>query len=233
MTKKSLLVCLCLSVLMCGCQKEPPRKKEAWEKREQVYTDHPPEHWLELIQHRNPRVRDKAAPMVVQYGKSQVPPLVEILETTKSSGVRFSVVRALGSFGSEAADAVPALCKVLKDKDWSKRDVAAEALGKIRGDMERTIPALMEALKDEDTRVRGAVIRAFGRIGSGDRRIVSALATALEDEDMEVRAEAADALAAMGPEAKAAIAALEKAAKCEYFNVSMAAQEALRKIRGN
>ena len=67
MINKLLIGCLCFAVCVCGCKKEP-RKKETWEKREQVYTDHPPEHWLELIQHRNPRVRAKAAPKVVQYG---------------------------------------------------------------------------------------------------------------------------------------------------------------------
>jgi HEAT repeat protein len=232
MTTRNLLVgALALLTGAAGCQQEPP-KKEAWQKREQVYTDHPPEHWIELIQHRNPRVREKAAPMVVQYGKSQVLALVGILEKTKSGGVRLSVVRALQGLGPDAEAAVPVLCRLLRDSQWSERDVAADALAAIGRPQAQIVAALADALEDPDDRVRGRAARALGRLGTSDPAVVSALAAVLEDGNADVQAEAAEALQHIGSDAQAAVPALEKAAQSENFIVAQAAQEALKAVRG-
>ena len=236
MINKAPILCLCLVVLAGGCGREKKKpKREAWQKREQVYTDKTPEEWLKLIQHHNVQARNRAIDALILYrrdGTDSVPQLIEVLETTGSGQVRLSVTRALGGMGSDARTAVPALCKALNDSNWDQRDAAAEALGAIGEDLGSTVPTLLEALSNSDERVRGSAARALGRLRTGDAGAVSALAAALEDEDPNVRAEAAEALEHIGPKAKAAIPALEKAAKAEHFIVAQAAQEALKSVRG-
>lgn len=236
MLHRTPIACLCLAVLLGGCQEANRPKKEAWQKREQVYTDKTPREWLELIQHREFRVREKAIDALIQYrkdGEDTVAELIEILETHGSSQVRLSVARALGGMRSDAKPAVPALCKALKDSNWNGRDAAAEALGTIRGDLGRTIPALVGALNgDQDERVRGKAAEALGRLRSGEAKAVAALAAALQDADANVQAYAAEALGQIGQKAKAAVPALEKAAQLESFIVSDAARRALGKVQG-
>ena len=108
-----LIICLCLIVSAAGCETEKP-KKEAWQKREQVYTDKTTDEWLALIQHRNVQARDRAIDALISYrkdGQDTVEQLVDILNTHKSGQVRLSVARALG--GMRAKDGVSALCKAL------------------------------------------------------------------------------------------------------------------------
>lgn len=229
--KRALIVCLCLGVVpLAGCKEDKP--VENWEKREQVYTDHPPEHWLELLQHRNPQVRRKASGMIIQYGKSQVPALMAILEKTPNGAIRLSVSRTLEGIGPGAEAAVPLLCGLLNDTTWEQRDAAADALGQIRKPMNEIVPALLKAIEQDDFIVRSKVVRTMGDLRNGDARVVAALAKALEDENTSVRAEAADALGKIGPAAKAALPALEQASQTEDFSVKTAVQEAIRLVRG-
>ncbi len=232
--KTTLIACVFSFLTALGCETEKP-KKEAWQKREQVYTDKTPDEWLALIQHRNVQARDRAIDALIQYGKDgrdTVPQLIEILDTSKSGDVRLSVCRALGGMRSDAKRAVPALCKALNDATWGQRDAAAQALGDIGADGQETISTLIGALKsDLDERVRIKAAAALGRLRSGDSKAVAALAAALEDQNENVRASAAEALGTIGSKAKAAVAALKKAAESEYFIVSSAAEEALKKVQ--
>jgi len=232
--KRMLLASLCLTMLFAGCGDKKKRKKEAWQKREQVYSDHPPSHWLEYMEKRDPRVRKAAGRMLVDYtrnGKDQVPALVEILKRTKSSGVRLDVVRTLGNMKSKAAAAVPALCDALKDQSWEHRDVAAETLGMIGKDLNRTTAALTAALTDSDERVRLTAARGLGKVKTGDSKAIAGLIKLLEDPDTNVQSEAALAFQTIGRKGKAAIPALQKAAKSQNFMVKFNAEEALRQMR--
>ena len=230
MSKNTLAVCLFACTLFAGCGDSGSDGKFKT-KRDIVHTDKSPEQWLELIVHSNNVIRVQAVDAIVKYGKAYVGDLVDILKEQKSGGVRLSVCRALSGIGHDAEEAVPELCRQLKDKTWQQRDAAAEALGKIAGKLEQTIPALADALKDKEPGVRRMAARALGDIGSADSRAISALITAMEDESMDVRAEACSALGKIGPGARQAVTALEEAAKSEYIGVRMAAEGALNKIR--
>jgi HEAT repeat protein len=67
--------------------------------------------------------------------------------------------------------AVPALCDVLKDPEWSVRYHAALSLGDI-GDTDAVIP-LIKALNDPREDVRRGIVESLGRLG--DKRAVAAL----------------------------------------------------------
>jgi len=243
MHKTALTFSLCLLPLLVGCgsgdgsggSADSP-KKEAWQKREQVYTDKTPDEWLKLIQNRNFQVRNKAIDALVQYareGKDTLPALIEIVANKSAGAVRLSVAQALGAMGPKAKSAVPALAKALADTAWDGRDGAATALGDIHENPDVGVPALIKALADPDARVRGAAARGIGRYRSSDPEAIAALAKTLEDEDDTVKAQAAEALQGIGPKAKAAIPALEKAAKAPGFITAQAAEEALKSVRGN
>jgi HEAT repeat protein len=77
---------------------------------------------------------------------------------------RIIAVRTLGERRGDAAEAVPALIEVLKDKAADMRHDAALGLGSF-GELARdAIPALQAAQNDKDARVRRAAGIALSRI---------------------------------------------------------------------
>jgi HEAT repeat protein len=73
----------------------------------------------------------------------------------------------LGSIGSEATSAVPALIEALKDSDANVRQSAASALGNIGSDAKAAIPALTQAQNnDSDISVRKSATSALANINS-------------------------------------------------------------------
>lgn len=174
--------------------------------------------------------------------------------------VRERAAEALGSFGPESKEAVPALIEALKDDDEKVCGQAAHALAKVG---HWAIPTLTKAIGDEDPVVREAVaeVLTWMRWNRNAReQAVPALKEALKDEDPEVRSNAArviqsisrqllfapkrasgdeapdvpePATAVLGKidmEAKEAIPTLIKALKQEESDVREAAAEALGRI---
>src|SRR5262249_27344873 len=86
-------------------------------------------------------------------------------------------VQTLGESGKAA---VPALIRILQDKDerW-QRQSAAHALSAIGPSAKAAVPALVEALKDEEPDLRSIALGALGRIGAGDKTLVPILIEAL------------------------------------------------------
>ncbi|HEX4149354.1 MAG TPA: HEAT repeat domain-containing protein, partial [Pirellulales bacterium] len=93
--------------------------------------------------------------------KEAVPALIEALDKQKDEVLRWHVARALGSFGANAAAAVPKLTDCLTDSSGLVRAYAAYALGRIGSDSTSAIPALVTALEDSDPTVRRMVVKAI------------------------------------------------------------------------
>jgi HEAT repeat protein len=91
----------------------------------------------ELVRHRDPKVRAKAASGLASMAggnappeaKAAVPALIEALKTKDDA--RQVVIYALGEIGPDAKDAVPALMALRKDDDSWTRDRVNEAIKKI------------------------------------------------------------------------------------------------------
>jgi hypothetical protein len=99
--------------------------------------------------------------------------------------VRRQAIFALGAIGSDAAEAVPTLARILtEDPDRSVRQQAALALAKMDLASAPAIPALARALdEDEDPAVRMNAAIALSRLGTQARPAVPVLVKALQRRD--------------------------------------------------
>jgi HEAT repeat protein len=75
-------------------------------------------------------------------------------------------VRALGTFGQDAAIAVPDLLLCLKHPQWEVRRAAAQSLGKIGPKAEQAVPHLLNLKNDRSRVVRAAVEKALALIAA-------------------------------------------------------------------
>ena len=125
---------------------------------------------------------------------------------TGSGSDRLASIRAIGSFGADAAPAVKAIAAALSDPDANVRGAAAASLAEIGPVAAPVIFALAKALSDSSPRVRDLAAVALGSMGPKAAPAISELVNALNDSVDYVRAPAAGvALGAIGPEAQAAV----------------------------
>jgi len=115
-------------------------------------------------------------------------------------------IRAIGSFGKDAAPATSEVIRALTDQDAEVRSAAAWALSQMAAPA--TVPALEKSLADSNPRVRTLSAIALGSLGPKAAAAIPALISALSDPEAYVRAPAADALGSIGPSAKTAVQAL-------------------------
>lgn len=177
----------------------------------------------------DPFVRTVAAGAIPEVGISAeeaVPALAALL----GSGQSVAACRALASYGAEAAPAVPALEKLLKDPAGDVRWNAARALGEIGPSAESAVPALVAVLRDEDAAVREHAAEALGDIGPAAAAAVPALVERLADKNERVRRDAARSLGQIGPLAASAAPALRKLLTDVYPPARAAATTALTQV---
>ena len=129
--------------------------------------------------------------------------LIDALEDPDHD-VRVSSARALGRFGPDARDAVPALTKTLSDPSRLVRLAATEALGKMGPAAEPAVAPLGRLLDDRDAIVRRAIPAVLGQIGPP---ATDALVAALDHADPYVREAVAGALGRIGAAALPALVA--------------------------
>jgi hypothetical protein len=121
------------------------------------------------------------------------------------AGERADIVRAIGSFGTDAAPAVTEVVQALEDADAEVRSAAAWALSQMGAAGVSAVPALEKSLSDGSPRVRSLSAVALRTMGEKAVAAVPALVRALNDSAAYVRAPAADALGSIGSAAKSAV----------------------------
>jgi hypothetical protein len=156
---------------------------------------------------------------------------------------RPDMVRALGSFGTDATAAVPQLGEVLNDPDPQMQLAAAWAFSQIGASGKAGVPALGKALSDSNPRVRILAAVALKSMGPAASPALPDLMRALKDSSEYVRSACASALGMMGPAALDAIGPLvERVTKDEsglvvsdavvaLGNMGPAAKEALPAVQ--
>lgn len=144
-----------------------------------------------------------AAGAVVYRGR----PLSHYVAQLKNSSPadRAGVVRAIGSFGLNAASAVTLLASALSDESPDVRSAAAGGLAQIGKPGAVAVPGLAKALRDSAPRVRSVAAVALKTMGPAATPALPQLVAALDDPVDYVRAAAADALGAIGAAARAAV----------------------------
>lgn len=163
---------------------------------------------------------------LARLGPQAVPHLIAALSNGKSH-VRSSAASALGTMGSAAADAVPALIKLLADKPPA-RTFAAGALGAIASRADIAVPALLGAVDDEEHEFRRAALTSLGQFGPAASAAVPVLLPFLEDPDWPWwHYLAAEALGRIGPAAAPALPSLRKLLKSKDRQIREQAAQAI------
>ncbi len=129
---------------------------------------------------------------VVELGAAIVPTLIEAVEEKLPAdewyNYNYMASEALGWIGRDAAPAVPALCKLLKEsKDPGIRRDAAVALGRIGANSELTVSALTSALDDGWAKVRAVAAEALPSFGRDAKPALKKLRELQDSEYASVR----------------------------------------------
>jgi hypothetical protein len=134
-------------------------------------------------------------------------PLSAYLEKLKSApeAERPDVLRAIGSFGADAAPAVNEVAAALASPSVDTRRAAGWALSQIGPSGATAAPVLARTLFDSDPQVRLLAAIALKEMGPNAAPALPDLVRALNDPSEFVRTRSADALGAMGPAAHAAV----------------------------
>lgn len=153
-------------------------------------------------------------------------------------GVVGEAAVAIGAVGPDAAEAVPALRKLLGDATPADvRYPVTYALGRIGAAAKAAVPRLLELSKSDDEIMATVATWAALKIEPADAALVEQaiplLRRALRGERELARLEAAVALGDIGPTAAAAVPLLELVAEEDPApGVRAAAAEAIGKIKG-
>jgi HEAT repeat protein len=157
-------------------------------------------------------VRKNSAEALEQIGsltQSHLGALIEVLTSDSNGEVRLAVVSVIKRMGTEGETAVPALIKVLEDKEAAVRQKAATTLGTLGPVAKTAVAPLAKALKDENSGVRAEAAFALSKMGSEALPALEQLGEALKDIQ-EVRLNALAAIEALGSDAKSLMPLLIK-----------------------
>lgn len=153
-----------------------------------------------------PRVAANAAQALGKLGSTAaIDPLTGKLDS-ESWQVRWVSTLALGSIGTEAASAVPALtARLTTDSNDSVRAAAAKALGQIGTAARPSMKRLLKAAQSPNRLVRASAIGALGSIGADTPEALKLMVDGLTDAEPSVQMNAAHSLGELGPVAGVAV----------------------------
>ena len=150
------------------------------------------------LKETDPMVRMHVLNLIAEIGKPAVPALVKALSDEEIAP--WSCI-ALGAIGPDAADAVPALTKLLDPAHSPKlRLEASMALASIGPASASALPELMKILDGKDAVVLPGAIYAIGKIGPAGKSAEKKLRELAAREDTFTRVIATWAILKMHPE---------------------------------
>lgn len=122
-----------------------------------------------------------------------------------------ALLRAIGSFGEDAAPAAEDAAKALREGGPELKVAAAWALsqmGRATAANRAAVGALEAALADGNANVRSLAAVALRALGRGAKPALAGLVKSLDDSSAYVRALAADSIGNVGPDARSTVATL-------------------------
>jgi HEAT repeat protein len=185
---------------------------------------------LKALRDPDPTIRAAAALRVDQWVKESpevFDALVAALED-ESPVVRRRAAKGVADAGRAAAPAVPALCRLLDDKD--AREAAAEALGEIGVADPEAMRKLLGLLGSGDLACRFDVARALRRLGHDPKDLAPVFAEQLRRGEDWDRDEGAEELGNLGEAARPHVADLVAALEDGEISVRCDAAKALGRL---
>ncbi len=125
----------------------------------------------------------------------QVQRMIRDLQSADES-VRLKAAKDLGKLGAAAAEAIPALQKILQDPDEDVRRVAANTIRMIQAKTgpSEAIQKLIQNLNNPDELVRLKAAKDLAKLGPAAKAALPALQKLLQDPDDDVRRVVANAI---------------------------------------
>jgi hypothetical protein len=154
---------------------------------------------LSALHHEKANVSRLAAYGLSIAGKDAIPGLIIALNSSRTSTV-IRAIFALSEHRHLAAEAVPAITKLVEHPSVIIRRSVTEALGMIGTPAKEIVAGLTKCLQDPDAQTRFMAGLSLARIGAPADSAVPQLEFALQDENRYVRAHAAEALRYIGTE---------------------------------
>ncbi len=114
-----------------------------------------------------------------------VPALIKNLDEKRSFESEDCAASALGSIGSPAAAAGPALLQAATNSDVSLRYISFRALGRIQAEPGLVVPALIRGMNDPAPVVRYMAVESLGHYGPAAELAVPALLAAKGDSRID------------------------------------------------
>jgi len=147
---------------------------------------------------------------IVQLGGEADPIVSKIAEllTISTPELRFTTARALARFGRKGGKAVPAMIKLLDDKEDVIRQQAIITLQAFGPAAKDAVPAIGMKLSDPDFDVRRNAVALLKALGPIAVETAPQLSEQLKEQDEALRREVLEAIIAMGPQAAADVNAI-------------------------
>ncbi|MFC1582422.1 HEAT repeat domain-containing protein [Planctomycetota bacterium] len=134
---------------------------------------------------------------------ARIPALMPYLERSLKAPDKYErrgAVKALGSMGPMALDAVPQIIPLLKDEDNATMNAAAHALARIAEAVPAVVTQLRETGRTDDAKLRAGIALALANTHGASAKIASELPAELNSNDRNKRLAALELLNG-GPEA--------------------------------
>ncbi|MGW2846127.1 HEAT repeat domain-containing protein [Streptomyces sp. NPDC001108] len=147
------------------------------------------------------RTHDRAGPLLTAVtalrADEALPEVLRVLRGApeyRGDWVRTSALRAIGSFGPVAREAVPELRALLRSPGATSATEVAKALWAVEGDAGAVLPVLVEELRAERVHEVRAAVRALGGLGARAEVVAPRLRALLGHGEAAARVDAAIAL---------------------------------------
>lgn len=185
---------------------------------------------IQLLKHEDSNIRGAAIQLLKGTPGGVKAALPELIEILNGSEQQVNAARAIGSIGSEASAALPALHELLDAEDPIVRINAAVALLKIDPAATEAIPRIVECLRADESFVHCEAAIALREIDAAAKAAVPVLIELLKHPEPYRRRFAAETLEEIAPHAEAARPALVELLNDKDALVSASARVALKSI---
>jgi HEAT repeat protein len=186
---------------------------------------------VEALKDRNVQIRIRGANLLFTVAPKHADVLPTALDLLKQPAGSAAAIELLGRMGPAAAGGVPALTKMLADRNANVRLSVIYALGRIGPPAKSAVPALLKQLNDPDPTIGYGALKTLRVLGGDDsaRAVPAVLAAAKRNANL-YRVSCLDLLGDHGPKAAAAVPWLVEELHRPPSNLTPNLAEALFKI---